>query len=78
MWRVLADICPDINMTQIAAARLKEQLFSNGNWKREIKKKEKSCLVAETCSGYSFSGGGFPSGLYEGADKDQSGSSCFG
>ena len=25
-------------MTQIAAARLKEQFLSNGNWKREIKK----------------------------------------
>lgn len=35
---VLAEICPDINMTQIAAARLKEQFLSNGNWKREIKK----------------------------------------
>ena len=39
---VLAEICPDINMTQIAAARLKEQLFSNGNWKREIKKEGKN------------------------------------
>ena len=35
---VLAEICPDINMTQIAAARIKEQLFSNGNWKHELKK----------------------------------------
>ena len=39
---VLAEICPDTNMTQIAAARLKEQLFSNGNWKREIKKEGKN------------------------------------
>ena len=39
---VLAEICPEINMTQIAAARLKEQLFSNGNWKREIKKEGKN------------------------------------
>ena len=75
---VLAEICPEINMTQIAAARLKEQLFSNGNWKREIKKKEKSCLVPETCSGYSLSGSRFPSRLYERADEDQSGSSCLG
>lgn len=35
---VLAEICPDINMTQIAAARIKEQLFSNGNWKHGLKK----------------------------------------
>ena len=35
---VLAEICPDINMTQIAAARIKEQFFSNGNWKHELKK----------------------------------------
>lgn len=42
MEGVLAEICPDINMTQIAAARLKEQLFSNGNWKREIKKEGKN------------------------------------
>lgn len=39
---VLAEICPDINMTQIAAARLKEQFLSNGNWKREIKKEGKN------------------------------------
>ena len=41
---VLAEICPDINMTQIAAARLKEQLFSNGNWKHEIKKGGKNLV----------------------------------
>lgn len=29
-------------MTQIAAARLKEQFLSNGNWKREIKKEGKN------------------------------------
>ena len=31
-------------MTQIAAARLKEQLFSNGNWKHEIKKGGKNLV----------------------------------
>lgn len=41
---VLAEICPEINMTQIAAARLKEQLFSNGNWKHEIKKGGKNLV----------------------------------
>lgn len=46
---VLAEICPDINMTQIAAARIKEQFFSNGNWKHEIKRWQKSCLVPSAC-----------------------------
>ena len=41
---VLAEICPDINMTQIAAARIKEQFFSNGNWKHEIKKGGKNLV----------------------------------
>ena len=41
---VLAEICPDINMTQIAAARIKEHFFSNGNWKHEIKKGGKNLV----------------------------------
>ena len=37
MEGVLADISPDINMVQIAAARLKGNLLENGNWKKQMK-----------------------------------------
>lgn len=34
---VLADIAPSINMVEIAAARLKEQMWQNFDWKSELK-----------------------------------------
>ena len=34
---VLAEISPEINMIQIAAARIKEEFLSEGSWKKEIK-----------------------------------------
>ena len=37
MEGVLADIAPSINMVEIAAARLKEQMWQNFDWKSELK-----------------------------------------
>ena len=37
MEGVLADIAPSINMVEIAAARLKEQMWQNFDWKSEFK-----------------------------------------
>ena len=37
MEGVLADISPEINMVQIAAARLKGNLLEEGNWKKQMK-----------------------------------------
>ena len=37
MEGVLADISPEINMVQIAAARLKGNLLDEGNWKKQMK-----------------------------------------
>lgn len=37
MEGVLADIAPSINMVEIAAARLKEQVWQNFDWKSELK-----------------------------------------
>lgn len=39
---VLADISPDINMMEIAAARIKGQMIKDENWKRELKSGTKS------------------------------------
>ena len=39
---VLADISPEINMVQIAAARIKEEFFGEGNWKRELRANTKN------------------------------------
>ena len=39
---VLADISPEINMVQIAAARIKEEFFGEGNWKKELKANTKN------------------------------------
>ncbi len=66
-------------MTQIAAARLKEQLFSNGNWKREIKKEGKNLAWSlKRAVDIPSLAADFLQGCMKGADKDQSGSSCFG
>lgn len=37
MEGVLADICPEINMIEIAAARMKEDMLLHFDWKRELK-----------------------------------------
>ena len=37
MEGVIADIAPSINMVEIAAARLKEQMWQNFDWKSELK-----------------------------------------
>ena len=37
MEGVLADISPEINMVQIAAARLKGNFLDEGNWKKQMK-----------------------------------------
>ena len=37
MEGVLADICPDINMAEIASARMKVQMFQKFDWKKELK-----------------------------------------
>lgn len=42
MEGVLADISPDINMVEIAAARIKGNLFRNMDWKKELKNSGKS------------------------------------
>ena len=39
---VLADISPEINMVQIAAARIKEEFFGEGNWKKELRANTKN------------------------------------
>ena len=41
---VLAEISPEINMAQIAAARIKGQFFSDGNWKKELKSDGKNLI----------------------------------
>ena len=41
---VLAEISPEINMTQIAAARIKGQFFSDGNWKKELRSDGKNLI----------------------------------
>ena len=38
----LADISPEINMVQIAAARIKEEFFGEGNWKKELRANTKN------------------------------------
>mgnify|MGYP000284940686 FL=1 len=45
MEGVLADISPEINMVQIAAARLKGNLLEEGNWKKQMKAPGKSCIA---------------------------------
>ena len=35
--RVLADIAPEINMVEIAAGRIKENIIRNFDWKKELK-----------------------------------------
>ena len=45
MEGVLADISPEINMVQIAAARLKGNLLEEGNWKKQMKGTGKSCIA---------------------------------
>lgn len=37
MEGVLADVCPDINMVEIAAARMKENMILHFDWKKELK-----------------------------------------
>lgn len=42
MEGVIADICPDINMVDIAAARMADRLYLEKNWKKALKKSGKS------------------------------------
>lgn len=42
MQGVLADISPEINMAQIATARMKEHVLQNKNWRKELKSGVKS------------------------------------
>ena len=76
MEGVLADISPEINMVQIAVARLKGNLLEEGNWKKQMKgtgkKLYRSMLRAVDIP---CAGSRFPAGLYEGPDQDQSGPS---
>ena len=37
MEGVLAEICPEINMIEIAAARMKSSFFEKGQWKKELR-----------------------------------------
>mgnify|MGYP000323291536 CR=1 FL=1 len=76
MEGVLADISPEINMVQIAAARLKGNLLEEGNWKKQMKGTGKKAVPLHApCCGYSCAGSRFPAGLHEGPDQDQSGPS---
>ena len=76
MEGVLADISPEINMVQIAAARLKGNLLDEGNWKKQMKGTgEKAVPLHAPRRGYSCAGSRFPAGLHEGPDQDQSGPS---
>lgn len=45
MEGVLADISPEINMVQIAAARLKGNFLEEGNWKKQMKGTGKNCTA---------------------------------
>ena len=69
MEGVLADISPEINMVQIAAARLKGNLLDEGNWKKQmkgtVKKLYRSMLRAVDIPA---AGSRFPAGLYERPD----------
>lgn len=42
MEGVIADISPDINMVEVATARMTSNLFSEGNWKKELKNSGRS------------------------------------
>ena len=42
MEGVLADISPEINMVEIAAARIKQMFFQEKSWKKEVKSTERS------------------------------------
>ena len=76
MEGVLADISPEINMVQIAAARLKGNLLDEGKLEEadEGHREKAVSLHAPRC-GYPCAGSRFPAGLYERPDQDQPGSS---
>ena len=71
MEGVLADISPEINMVQIAAARLKGNLLDEGNWKKQNEgHREKAVPLHAPRCGYPCAGSRFPAGLYERPDQD--------
>lgn len=46
MEGVLADICPEINMTQIAVAHISESMWEQIDWKKQLKKESKNIFIS--------------------------------
>ena len=78
MEGVLAEITPEINMTEIAAARIKADFIQKLDWKAEFKKwRQGPVPFSSQSGGHSFPDGGVSPGKPEGPDPDQHGSSRF-